>query len=228
MKVFWSGIADDRNYIDNWLNVDSLIDERKIVKWGIDNEIAKRVNAIISSSSGNFIVIFKHGSHIPYQDDFPPGGEVWQPSYETGNKFEIPDASRLNEVVNAYDNSLRYNIDSFFKNLVDDYSRMPNNTVILYTGDHGQTLFANGKASHGGDTKEEAMVPLFIVGKLSGPIDTNFKASHKNIYPTLLDLMNYPEELRERRFVISLLKAKSSDSKPRFFNPDLGKKIPFD
>lgn len=195
---------------------------------GLPNKIARRVNRIIRASSGNFIFIFKHGSHIPYQNNFPASEETRQPSYTTKNKFEIPGPSRLSEVFNAFDNSLKYNIDSFFKNLADDYSKLPNNSVILYTSDHGQTLFSNGKASHGGETREEAIVPLFVVGKLDRSPDTNFKASHQNIYPTLLDLMNYPEEFRERRYVISLLKARASDSKTRFFNPNLGEKISFE
>jgi hypothetical protein len=56
----------------------------------------------------------------------------------------------------------------------------------------------------------------------------NSRASHHDIFPTLLDLMNYPEEMREPRNSISLLKATAKDSQPRFFNPDLLEKVPFD
>lgn len=40
--------------------------------------------------------------------------------------------------------------------------------------------------------------------------------------------MNYPENLRSFKYAVSLLKAKASNSQPRFFNPNLGTKIPFD
>ena len=228
MKNYWGGVADDKNYIDNWIGVDRVGDFPVMETWDIDNQIARRVNKIIEQSSGNFIFIFKHGCHIPYQKNFPASEAIWFPTYTTDDLYAIPKAEKSTEVVNAYDNSLRYNINSFFKNLIDDYSDIPNDSVIIYTGDHGQTLFAGAKASHGGETKIEASVPLFIVGKLASNIDTGYKASHQNLYPTLLDLMNYPEELRERKDVPSLFKAKASDSKPRFFNPNLGKKIPFD
>jgi glucan phosphoethanolaminetransferase (alkaline phosphatase superfamily) len=105
---------------------------------------------------------------------------------------------------------------------------MPDETVIIYTGDHGQTLYSNGKASHGGASIAEASVPLFMIGKIPNRVDTNYKASHQNLYPTILDLINYPEELREKNKAISLLKAKAKDSKPRFFNPNLSAKVPFD
>lgn len=228
MNGFWGEIGDDRTFLDNWQGVREVSDGLGYNQWDLDNLIAKKVNKVISSSKGNFIFIFKHGSHIPYQINFPPDQETWKPSYAAGSKFDIPSGVELAEAVNAYDNSLRYNVDSFFKNLVDDYSNIPNNSVIIYTADHGQTLFANGRAAHGGNTKEEATVPLFIVGRLSSEVDTGYKASHFNLYPTILDLIDYPMELRERKSIPSLLKAKSADSRPRFFNAAYGTKIPFD
>lgn len=228
MKNYWGGITDDKNYIDSWAGVENFNDHGFSPTYEIDNRIAREVKQIISNSSGNFIFIFKHGSHIPYQDSFPSDRQIWQPSYSTENKYDIPSAEYLPEIINAYDNAIRYNFNSFFENLVSDYSSIPNNTIIVYSSDHGQTLFANGKSSHGGKTKEEANIPLFIIGKLKTQTDTKYKASHQNLFPTLLDLMSYPENFRERKSAPSLLKAKTSDSKQRFFNPDLDSKIPFD
>jgi glucan phosphoethanolaminetransferase (alkaline phosphatase superfamily) len=228
MKTYWGGIEDDQKYFDNWSGVLEIGDGLPFESWKSDNLIAKKVNRIISSSTGNFIFVFKHGSHYPYQNNFPPSQEIWTPSYTTEHEFDIPSGSQLREVVNAYDNSLRYNIDSFFENLIDDYSNIPNNSVIVYTGDHGQTLFTNGKASHSGQTKEEANVPLFIIGQLDPNVDTSYKASHFNLYPTILDLIDYPLDLRGKSSALSLLKAKSTDSRPRFFNPAYGNKVPFD
>jgi glucan phosphoethanolaminetransferase (alkaline phosphatase superfamily) len=228
MNGYWGGVADDKNYIDNWQGVLDISEHMSFETWELDNLIAKKVKNIIYSSTGNFIFVFKHGAHIPYCINYPPNEKVWSPSYETTNKFDIPSGDLLPAVVNAYDNSIKYNLNSFFTNLIDDYSNMPNGSIIIYTGDHGQTLFVNGRSSHGGNTKGEATVPLFIVGKLETSVDTAYKASHANIFPTVLDLINYPADLRDKRGFPSLLKAKSADSKPRFFNPDLGYKIPFD
>ncbi|MEO7539822.1 MAG: sulfatase-like hydrolase/transferase [Pyrinomonadaceae bacterium] len=228
MLAYWGGIDDDKNYIDHWQGVLDVSDHMPFETWGMDNLIAAKVHSIIYASSGNFIFIFKHGSHIPYQSNFPPDQQVWSPSYTTANKFDIPSGDRLPEVVNAYDNSIKYNVNSFFHDLVDDYRQIPNKSVIIYTGDHGQTLFAGGRSSHGGNTKGEATVPLLIIGTLDAKVDASYTASHQNIFPTVLDLMHYPDELRDHISAPSLLKAKSADSRPRFFNPDLGYKIPFD
>lgn len=225
MSTFWGGIKDDKNYIDKWEGV-NFTDNEKV--WENDKNIARKVNKIISNSKGNFIFIFKYGNHIPYHKNFPQENAVWKPSYVSSHKFEIPSHDKLPEVVNSYDNSIKFNLDSFFENLVDDYSKIPNDTVFIYTGDHGQTLFANGQASHGGLTKKEASVPLFLIGNVDKEVDTKFRASHSNIFATVLDLMNYPIEYRQRKYALSLLKAKEPDSKTRYFNPNKQRKIPFD
>ncbi len=228
MEDYWGGVPDDKNYIDNWVGAEDIKNDSLPGDWDIDNQIARRINKIIAASTGNFIFVFKRGSHYSYDLNFPADEAVWQPSYDAVNSYTMPPSDKIPEVINAYDNSLRYNIDSFFKNLVNDYSNIPNNSVIVYTGDHGETLYADGKASHGGNSKNEATVPLFIIGKIDAKIDTAYRASHQNLYPTLLDLMNYPEELRGRKNSVSLLKAKSTNSQPRFFNPNLAERVPFD
>lgn len=225
MSTFWGGINDDRNYIDSWSGVDL---SEKVKIWDIDKNIAKRVNQIISTSTGNFIFIFKHGNHIPYHKNFPAEASIWKPSYVSNHKFEIPGPEKLEEVKNSYDNCIRFNLDSFFQNLVNDYSKIPNDSVFIYTGDHGQTLYANGMASHGGLTRKEATVPLFIIGDLGVGVDTKYRASHSNIFATVLDLMNYPNEYRQRKYAISLLDAEEKDSRTRYYNPNKNKRIAFD
>ncbi len=228
MVGYWGGTVEDRKWLDLWEGPIQVSERLAVEPWDLDNLIAKKVGRIISSSTGNFIFIFKRGSHIPYHSNFPLDEEVWLPSYKTDNKFYIPSGDELQYVVNAYDNSLRYNIDSFFMNMIYDYANIPNNSVIIYTGDHGQTLFINGRAAHGGSTKDEANVPLFIIGKLDSIVDTRYRASHQNVFPTILDLIEYPTELRDWSATPSLLKARGKDSKQRFFNPDLGEKVAFD
>lgn len=228
MEDLWGGIDDDWNYIDHRVGVREL-DDPSLKEWDIDKKIAAHVNSLVTSSRGNFIFIFKRGIHTPYHLNFPPEQAAWQPSYAPFHRYDIPDAERVGEILNAYDNSIRYNVDSFFTGLIDDYDHIPNNTVILYTADHGQTLSAMGKASHGGESVAEAAVPLFIIGHLPERPDTAYKASHFNLLPTIVDVMGYPmENLNLQRKPQSLIRAKASDSTLRYFNPQLGKKLPFD
>jgi glucan phosphoethanolaminetransferase (alkaline phosphatase superfamily) len=219
MDSFWGALEYDGNfYVDVRVDISSF-NKKGAMYWETDFEIAKKVNEILSSSSGNFIFIFKKGVHFPYNYIFPPDETIWKPSYVGNTPYKLPPEEH-DSIVNSYDNGIKYNSDNFFKNLASDYGNLPNNTVILYTGDHGQTLGEGGKNyPHCGDSRNEAMVPLFIIGNLGKEVDTKFKPIHANIFATMLDLMNYPESLRKRQYAISLLKAKESDSKERYYVP---------
>ncbi|MEZ5346262.1 MAG: sulfatase-like hydrolase/transferase [Pyrinomonadaceae bacterium] len=229
MDSIWGEMEGDGiSYVDERYN--SSFFYRK-VKNGrdIDFEIAKSIDRITSSSSGNFIFVFKRGVHFPYKNSFPEEAAVWKPSFDGSPVDASPEEQAA--VINSYDNGIRYNLEGFFKNLTRDYNNLPNNTVYIYTGDHGQTLGDYGvNYPHCGVTKSEAIVPLFIIGNLQGEVDTKFKASHENIFATILDLMKYPDDLRKRNYAISLLKAKESDSKPRHYassgRSTLGEHIP--
>jgi glucan phosphoethanolaminetransferase (alkaline phosphatase superfamily) len=247
MKTYWSGMPEDTEFIDNLqtmseldspnrkedyelgktiTNQDNKINNLKT--WEIDNKIARIVNETITNSTGNFIFIYKRGVHFPYEKNYPETETHWTPIFRFKEQWEIPPAEQKQAVINSYDNSIRYNLDSFFKNIASDYANLPNKTTIIYTSDHGESFEGNGKAPHGGKSPEEAAIPLFILGSLENPVDTTFKASHNNLFSALLDLMKYPETMRKTEYGISLLKAKKSDSGKRFYNPDLGEKIPFE
>jgi glucan phosphoethanolaminetransferase (alkaline phosphatase superfamily) len=248
MMDYWGGTVDDLNYIDDfrplsvvdrpdriedWERPDKKVtDETQrrdgLKQWEIDERIAQMVNQIFTASTGNFVFVYKRGCHFPYEKNFPPEHAIWKPIYHFQTQYEIPPADQVQGVVNSYDNSLKYNLDEFFKKLAADYASLPNNTVIIYTGDHGESFYANGRAGHGGETLGEAAVPLFVLSLKDLRPDTGFAASHHNLFATVLDLMNYPRELRPPSLSVSLLTATRNDSTPRYFNPGPGKKIRFD
>ena len=80
------------------------------------------------------------------------------------------------------------------------------------------------------------MVPLFIFGAEIDPgaFDTEYRASHANIFPTLLDFMKVPPQARKFRYAISLTKAKRGQSAPRYYydhditGEEGGENYPFD
>ncbi len=216
MDTPWGEMEGEaRLYVDHRINVSEFYTNSTIY-WDTDFEIAKKVNEITRVSSGNFIFVFKRGVHFPYNYQFPPSEKTWEPSFVGTPVDASPE--QLQAVINSYDNAIKYNSNRFFQNLASDYSNLPNNTVIIYTGDHGQTLSDNGvNYPHCGESRSEAIVPLFMIGNLGKEVDVKFKASHFNLFATVLDLMNYPEDLRKRKYAISLLKAKESDSKDRYY-----------
>ncbi len=236
MNTFWGGTKDDLSYIDVWKN-NASFNNGDNWRWSVDFNIAKKIKEITETSTGNFIFIFKHGNHTPYNRNFPESEATWKPSFTgwrpnfSGIEYKVSSEEMI-AFINSYDNAIKYNLDNFFKNLATDYSNLPNNTVIIYTSDHAQTLSEGGLTySHCGNNPKEAIVPLFTIGNIGRDVDTGYKASHANLFATLLDLMNYPEQFRKRDYAISLLKAKASDSKERYFvgaNLSHGIKIKFD
>jgi glucan phosphoethanolaminetransferase (alkaline phosphatase superfamily) len=217
----WSGIIDDYRYIDFWQNKYKL-SEHNDLDYNIDFQVAKEVNKIINTSTGNFIYIFKRGLHFPYIDNYPRKAQVWKP-VANYNKIDISNPiQRSKELINTYDNSLKYNVDPFFRLLIKDPKTSLKNTVIFYTGDHGEMFLEDGKNFlHGKSNKREATVPLCIIGN-NLKIDTTFSASHANILPTVLDFMHFPYAFRNKNNALSLLKSKGKDSRPRsYILPDL-------
>ena len=244
---YWGGRPDDTKFLDHFISsrqlvgpdwqyekyidrgqVDRIGSENEVEPWELDFKIAETVKDIYTGSAGNFIFIYKRGTHIPYQNAYPERETVWKPAYNWDDYYEIPGADKLNAVVNSYDNSIRYNVDGFFQSLATDYSNLPNNTVIAYTSDHGESLYAQGAAGHGGRSREEAKVPMILIGLKDRVVDTSFKASHANLFTTLLDLIDYPDQMRKHSYAISLFKARASDSRKRFYNPDAQGKVPFE
>jgi glucan phosphoethanolaminetransferase (alkaline phosphatase superfamily) len=247
MKTYWGGNDDDLNYIDNYVSMKQLagadhfedwelgdkitnddVRNNALKQWEIDRKIAGMVNGIFSGSKGNFVFIYKRGVHYPYEKNYPQTDEFWRPVYHFREQYEVPPADQVQAVINSYDNAIRYNLDDFFKRLSSDYVSLPNNTVIIYTSDHGESFFMNGKAGHGGVTREEAMVPLFAIGLRDLTVDTTFAASHANVFSALLDLMGYPLEMRKFAYQTSLFDGKGNTPAHRFYNPPGSKKIAFD
>ena len=221
---FWGGTPNDLDYIDLVSGVNNFQYD-----YNTDFRIAEKTNDILVNSIGNFIVVFKRGLHTPFDTNYPSGMESWKPSISDA---DFPASAKLQPAfLNSFDNSLKYNLDMFFEKLNKGLDLKSGKNIIVYTSDHGQTLGENGiKYSHCQESKSEANVPLFILGN-NGKFDTGFKASHANIFPTILDLIGYPKPLRKPVYARSLLEATAADNTDRFYfsaNLIYGRKLKFD
>jgi glucan phosphoethanolaminetransferase (alkaline phosphatase superfamily) len=205
----WNGMnVSDLQYVDHWVRRKDFAAN----KYEIDFHVADYVADITKRSVGNFVVINKYGVHFSYESVYPQEAIVWTP-IPTIHSYE-----QSTEIVNSYDNAILYNVDNFFRHLLPDPTRL-NNTTFLYTSDHGQTLFQRGQTwFHSGDTVDEAKVPMLLIAQQkSNDLDVHYKASHFNIFATLLDLMNFPQSERIQEHRVSLLKATTKDSVDRYF-----------
>lgn len=208
-SFFWNGVnVADRQYIDHWVNRDAIAHELDG-----DLRVAEMVNKVVRESTGNFIVINKKGVHFPYFRSFPEDETLWTPivADSTYNNYEL--------LKNTYDNGLVYAVDRFFRILIPDPALLQN-TVIIYTSDHGQTLSQHGETwFHCESTHNEAVVPLLLISAADLSVDTAYKASHFNVFATLLDLLQVPPERRVLDYAPSLLTATQADSTDRYYLP---------
>jgi glucan phosphoethanolaminetransferase (alkaline phosphatase superfamily) len=203
----WNGLTvADLAAVDGWVNTKELGNDQQV-----DFRAADWIRNQVDRSTGNFIVLNKKGVHFLYEESYPAEETIWGPAPE--------DYRTQPELVkNVYDNGIRYSVDLFFERLLKDNPGILDNTIILYTSDHGQTLFENGvNWLHCNYTREEASVPLLMIGKLPKPPDTTYPASHSNLFPTILELMGVPVDRHTMDYASSLLSAKSSDADRRFY-----------
>ncbi len=195
---FWLGTADDLNYIDEWWPRHHFGTEPD---YDIDFTLAQKVSNLAYQSVGNFIWLNKRGLHFNYNSHYPPTAAHWLPVLTT--RFHPQNRA---ELVNSYDNAIRYNVNTFFAHLLQTNPTLLENTIIVYTSDHGQTLSDHGETwTHCVGTPNELLVPIFIISSMPVAVNLDRPATHFNIFTTLLDLMAFPEAERDYDYAPSLL-----------------------
>ncbi len=83
--------------------------------------------------------------------------------------------------------------------------------MVVYTADHGVPYYPQTDA----EWWTAAGVPLLMLGDLRPAVATSYRASHINLFATLLDLMGFPETERPFSYGRSLVAARGSDRDPR-------------
>ena len=198
---FWLGKAGDLKYINQWQNIRNFW---KTPVFGVDHEIAIRINEIIKQSVGNFIWVNKRGAHFDYNNNYPANSAVWQPVWQSSDRLDKLDESARERLINSYDNAIVYNIDDFFRTIVAGVDL--NSSVMIYTSDHGQTLGDDGVFStHARQVKGVMEVPFFVVSGKEFHLKKIASPSHENIFPTLLSVMGVPKDHWASAYSDSLL-----------------------
>ncbi len=196
----------DMRFVDDWQNASAFGDDPET-----DRRMARAAARVLAEPAGQFVVMLKRGNHEPQRDNYPKGTGRWRPSLDGA----VPAGEQIVARINTYDNAIRYNLDDFFRALLQPDGRLPR-TVGIYTSDHGEML-----AEHGGTpfarklVAEVATVPLLMFGDDRPAVDTGYRASHHNIFPTLLDLMHVPMAIRPWSYGRSLVHATAADRDPR-------------
>lgn len=174
-----------------------------------DLDTLKILESRLKLDKPQFIYLVKSGVHFPYEDMYEAEDARFQRHLTGGFVF---DAERLQ---NSYKNAIYASVDLYYKTLLSS----PNisDAVILYTSDHGQNLLENGRSyahcSVGNATIYEGIVPAMVITQnadwkplFEEAAALNFdRASHFNIFPTLLALFGYDPAGIQKRYGPSLL-----------------------
>ena len=177
-----------------------------------DMAAADKLAELLNDGTADFIMVNKVGAHFPVHDKYPNAFMRYRPVLPRGGWEDVSDTGSRDGFSgkphdwalyrNSYRNTLLWNVGEFFNRLLRraDLSR----ATLIYTSDHGQDLRERGNGGLMTHCKsdpeiEEGLVPLVVIeGDGSKTLDwkQNYdsnrnRASHYNIFPTLLELMGY-------------------------------------
>lgn len=179
-----------------------------------DQKLGALLLQYMGSDKPSFILVNKVGVHFPYHGSYPHGFGV----FDAGPGGKPGAHSKPKHLRGAYHNGLLWSVDRFFKTYLSGMRR--DDTLILYTSDHGQSFARRNKSiighcSVGESDPAEGLVPLIAITenkKLKRAFTESAKRAfnrmtHFQIFPTLLELMGYEKQWVESRYGNGLLSA---------------------
>ncbi len=140
---------------------------------------------------------------------------LWVHCYDPHEPYEPPAPFSDQYKMQPYDGEVAY-VDFALGRLLAylKENRLFDNTVIVLTGDHGESLGQHGELTHGLLAYNSTLwIPLLIVSPGLGPGKVDQNVSHIDIFPTVCDLLRVakPSFLQG----VSLLPAMGGKAMPR-------------
>lgn len=101
-----------------------------------DDELLRLVEQeLAKGAKKQFIVLHTYGSHFNYRERYPLASAFFTPDHPVDAERKYRD-----NLINAYDNSIRYT-DSFLERLIVLLEKQQVNAAMIYTSDHGEDIF---------------------------------------------------------------------------------------
>ena len=194
----------DLNHIDTFYQPTN--ENKEILDQVPEKYIIDYVSKVLKEHKSNFIYIVKAGAHFPYEHAYPKEQKIFHP---TLNKNESMHGKK-EKSINSYLNAIRWKVDEFFRHFFKATNILErDDTLIIYTSDHGQSILENGvlttHSTAKNPPKTQGIVPLILFAKNTETIKRDFmhiknKATHFMLFPTTLKLMGYEEDNAETLF----------------------------
>ena len=205
----------DLQSIDNFYQPEKSYEEKTIP----EEDIIEKTNLALLNNDRNFIFIVKRGAHFQWEGKYPKNKSHFTPHLEADDVFDF---ENKNKAVNSYINLVKYRTDDFFRHFFEKTNTLNDEeTLIIYTSDHGQSILENEKRGTQCDSTEpnlsQGLVPFLIFENKYAEKFENLgknRFSHFEIFPTTLKLMGYSSPKGETIF------SKKSDKRV-FFSGDI-------
>ena len=138
-------------------------------------------------SPRRFVIMHTMGSHWDYNFRYPDDFDYWQPSLRGVTGYTIGDIRIKTEMINAYDNSIRFT-DDFLAETIALLQSAPRPGVLIFMSDHGENLFDDHRmlTGHAHDSAWELQVPLFFWATES------YRARYPDIWKQVMDHRDSP------------------------------------
>ncbi len=176
----------------------------------IDFLAIDEIERIVNTTERSFVYLIKAGAHFPYDEKSPKEGRAFYPTL-----VDEREGTALEKTLNSYRNALRWTVDAFLDELIRRMQGTGKSVVIVYTADHGQSLWAavddtahSGRPSrwpHGipeDPPTRQASVPLLLVG-FTDPVEARLRAlyaphlrdrvSQWELFASVLELAGYSQ-----------------------------------
>ena len=195
MANFMSSYDFDHIDVAYWAIADEPDPNKKYRR---DRLLLEKMRDVLADGKPTFFWVNKYGAHFHYDRTYPDEARIFTPIMPDGSPI---DACALEEIENSYANSMLWSVDGFLETLLADVNL--DDTVVLYTSDHGQSFKeGNGLSTHADRSDPpptQANVPLVGWGRLfatrfpDGVMHARGRADHFQLFPTMLVLMGYDE-----------------------------------
>ena len=144
---------------------------------------------------------------------------LWVHFFDPHEPYDPPEPFRSTYAGALYDGEVAYTdsvLGGLFRHL--DESRLLPTTLVVLTGDHGESLGDHGEKTHGFLAYNSTLwIPLIIRAPGGEPRFIRQNAAHIDLFPTICDILGVPPPSGlQGRSLVPLLKGKDVEETPIF------------
>ncbi len=145
---------------------------------------------------------------------------LWVHCYDPHDPYEPPEPFKTKYSTNPYEGEVAYvdhAIKKLFRYLEDN--NLFENTVIVFTGDHGESLGQHGEVTHGYLAYNSTIwIPLFVFVPGLKPQTVHQNVSHIDLFPTICDALKVePPSFLQGISLIPVMKGKKPEKRAIYF-----------